>query len=204
MAFRTMVYMMKANIPFLSSKAVCFCSQVVGRSSIMPHRTQEILGRYRSGKCTICRIVLDRGGRRFGVAELPERLVSVVDAHKRFSHVRGYLDGDIPCRLLILRTVAKFTLGLTHEEEVKLAARAYTQFALENDILVDDPGWIKSLYRVPCLVVEYLVVIMKNQLGPSYVSHMTSEMQKLCLPELSGFILKKKKKRANCSMTYEI
>ncbi|KAI2608058.1 uncharacterized protein GGS25DRAFT_521226 [Hypoxylon fragiforme] len=91
----------------------------------------------------------------------------LAEAGEPFSHVRGYQDDNIACRLTVIRLVARFCEELDEGEEIELATRVYTQLTLEDSPLVD-PSYEADGSLLSDDVFKQLHRIMKDQLGASY------------------------------------
>ncbi|KAI0835249.1 hypothetical protein F5Y06DRAFT_306385 [Hypoxylon sp. FL0890] len=155
------------------SKAVCLCTIGPRRSEGVPAQVRAGRKPSRSGKCVGCGVARHREARVFNT--LPKDLVLLSEAARPLGSVRGYQDDNFSCRLSVIQIISKVTTGLTHEEEVNLAGRVYTQLKLEGNPLID-PWWERHANWLPDAVFGQLHKIMRDQLGRSYKHYASNEM----------------------------
>ncbi|OTA68099.1 hypothetical protein K449DRAFT_462024 [Hypoxylon sp. EC38] len=154
-----------------ASEITCLCN-TRQRSEAVPGQAPR--RPTRSGKCLDCGISRRREAREF--RSLPTDIKLLSEAVRPLGSIRGYQDDNFTCRLTVIQVVSKVTTGLTHDEEIKLAGRVYTQLKLESSPLIE-PGWEFSAYVFPDIFFGQLHDILKGHLGDSYKYHVSSEME---------------------------
>ncbi|OTB09895.1 hypothetical protein K445DRAFT_13599 [Daldinia sp. EC12] len=126
----------------------------------------------RSGRCVECGAAPHREGQV--LIHLPKNIERLVNKDDPEQDTRGYDTEELHCRLSILSVVAKYSHSLSHEEEVGLAERVYTQLKMEGSPLVD-PRWENKACQLPDMVYQHFYAVVKNQLGEHYKYDYSSE-----------------------------
>ncbi|OTB00166.1 hypothetical protein M426DRAFT_15720 [Hypoxylon sp. CI-4A] len=147
----------------LVSKPSCPCTKEPKRNGNPPRQIEVGLKPTPSGKCPSCLTAAHREGQVMN----PKGLEHLTEKPKPWSYARGYYDDNKSCRLSIIQMVAKLTDGLTHDQEVDLAARVYTQLKMESNPLVD-PKWERRAEYLSRRVWVALHVVLNEQIGAFY------------------------------------
>ncbi|KAI2613367.1 hypothetical protein GGR54DRAFT_615582 [Hypoxylon sp. NC1633] len=152
----------------------CACSQSSRMASNVSRQLVADRMLAHSGRCVCCKRAPRREGKFFGVQ--PKPLKSIARINRKFSHIRGYHDDNIECRLQVIRIVAQYNVGLSHEEEVNIAERVYTQLKMVGSPLVDPffRDCIDELLPPPW---EQLHEVLCDQLKVSYAFFEPNETQ---------------------------